>query len=71
MCAFHRLDDAAVLRRVLDQADRAITQGVAAEAFTASLRGIDAEQHLVRLTGLSGRGGAAGEQVLQGGAQRG
>jgi class 3 adenylate cyclase len=58
--------DVVLLRHVLDQADPAITEGVAAVSFTAMLRGLDAEQHLVRLTGPSG-----GEEVLQGGAQRG
>jgi class 3 adenylate cyclase len=61
--------DVVVLRRVLDQAEP--PEGVTAESFTATLRGLDTEQHLVRLTGPSGRGDAVGEQVLERGAQRG
>jgi class 3 adenylate cyclase len=61
--------DVVVLRRVLDQADLTVTEGVAGEPFTAMLRGLDAEQHLVRLTAPSD--GTPGEQVLQGGAHRG
>jgi adenylate cyclase len=48
--------DVVVLRRVLDQADPSILadSGVAAEDFSTRLRGLDAEQHLVRLTGRAG-----------------
>jgi class 3 adenylate cyclase len=44
--------DVIVLRQVLDQASRSITdeRGVAIEPFTTRLRGLDDEQHLVRLT---------------------
>jgi class 3 adenylate cyclase len=62
--------DVVLLAQVLGQADRAITDNVAVVPFTAMLRGLDTEQHLVRLTGQSGRGNAVGEQVLQRGAQR-
>jgi class 3 adenylate cyclase len=62
--------DVVLLAQVLGQADRAITDNVAVVPFTAMLRGLDNEQHLVRLTGQSGRGNAVGEQVLQRGAQR-
>jgi adenylate cyclase len=45
--------DVVVLRQVLDQADRSVLEGrgLAVESFTTRLRGLDAEQHLVRLTG--------------------
>ena len=43
--------DVVVLREVLDQADRAALDGhgLAAEPFTTRLRGLDSDQHLVRL----------------------
>jgi hypothetical protein len=46
---------------VLGQADRSITQasGVTAEPFTTRLRGIDEEQHLVRLTRAASRAARA------------
>jgi hypothetical protein len=40
-----------VLRRVLEQADRSVLDGIAVESFTTRLRGLDSEQHLARLTG--------------------
>jgi class 3 adenylate cyclase len=43
--------DVVVLREVLDQADRPALDGpgLAAESFTTRLRGLDSDQHLVRL----------------------
>jgi class 3 adenylate cyclase len=45
--------DVVILRQVLDQADQSVVEGrgIAMESFTARLRGLDDERHLVRLTG--------------------
>jgi class 3 adenylate cyclase len=47
--------DVVVLRRVFDQADRSLVPGVRAESFTARLRGLDDDQHLIRLMRAAGR----------------
>jgi adenylate cyclase len=48
--------DVVVLRRVFDQADQSAVErrGLTVESFTTRLRGLDDEQHLVRLTGAAG-----------------
>ena len=48
--------DVVVLRRVFDQADQSAVErrGLTVESFTTRLRGLDDEQHLVRLTGAEG-----------------
>jgi len=50
-----------LLRDVLGQADRSIAPagGITAEPFTTRLRGLDEEQHLVRLTGAASRAARA------------
>jgi class 3 adenylate cyclase len=53
--------DVVLLRHVLGQADPSLTagSGVTAEPFTARLRGLDDDQHLVRLTGAATRAARA------------
>jgi class 3 adenylate cyclase len=48
--------DVVVLRHVFDQADQSAVErrGLMVESFTTRLRGLENEQHLVRLTGAAG-----------------